>query len=71
MLKAEDMGISHRIPADNRDLNYAKYFSEGEEDISKSRRLSFTQYRTTTGVEGPSKTISGLPLIRKEVFVRM
>ena len=31
MLKAEDMGNFYRIPADNRDLNYAKYFSEGKE----------------------------------------
>jgi UDP-glucose 4-epimerase len=28
------MGGYYRIPADNRDLNYAKYFSEGETDIS-------------------------------------
>lgn len=33
-LKAEDMGDYYRIPADNRDLNYANFFSEGEEDIS-------------------------------------
>ena len=35
MLKAEDMGGYYRIPSDNRDLNYEKYFSEGEEDVSK------------------------------------
>ncbi|WP_404359054.1 polysaccharide biosynthesis protein [Methylotuvimicrobium sp. KM1] len=34
MAKAEDMGGYYRIPADNRDLNYAQYFSEGEEKIS-------------------------------------
>ncbi|WP_299006412.1 polysaccharide biosynthesis protein [uncultured Tenacibaculum sp.] len=34
MIKAEDMGNFYRVPADNRDLNYAKYFSEGEEDVS-------------------------------------
>jgi UDP-N-acetylglucosamine 4,6-dehydratase/5-epimerase len=34
MAHAEDMGGYYRIPADNRDLNYAKYFSEGEKDIS-------------------------------------
>lgn len=34
MAKAEDMGNYYRIPADNRDLNYAQYFSEGEECIS-------------------------------------
>lgn len=35
MAHAIDMGGYYRIPADNRDLNYAKYFSEGETDISK------------------------------------
>ncbi len=34
MAKAEDLGAYYRIPADNRDLNYAQYFSEGEERIS-------------------------------------
>lgn len=35
MLKAIDMGDFYRIPSDNRDLNYGKYFSEGATDISK------------------------------------
>lgn len=34
MAKADDMGGYYRIPADNRDLNYAQYFTEGEEEIS-------------------------------------
>src|SRR5690606_8239370 len=34
MTKAEDMGDFYRIPADNRDLNYSRYFSQGETDIS-------------------------------------
>lgn len=34
MAKADDMGLYYRIPADNRDLNYAQFFSEGEQDIS-------------------------------------
>ncbi len=34
MAKVQDMGGYYRIPADNRDLNYAKYFSDGEERIS-------------------------------------
>ena len=29
--KAEDMGNFYRVPADNRDLNYDKYFTEGNE----------------------------------------
>jgi UDP-glucose 4-epimerase len=32
---AQDMGGYYRIPADNRDLNYAKYYSEGEKKISQ------------------------------------
>lgn len=35
MQKAEDMGNFYRIPADNRDLNYSRYFSEGETNISE------------------------------------
>lgn len=33
MSKAEDLGDYYRIPADNRDLNYEKYFSEGDVKI--------------------------------------
>jgi UDP-N-acetylglucosamine 4,6-dehydratase/5-epimerase len=32
--RAEDLGDYFRIPLDNRDLNYAVYFSEGEERVS-------------------------------------
>ena len=30
MVKAKDLGRYYQIPADNRDLNYEKYFSEGD-----------------------------------------
>ncbi len=51
---AQDMGGYYRIPADNRDLNYAKYFSEGEEKIShlddytshNTNRLNVEQIKT-------------------------
>lgn len=67
MLKAEDMGEFYRIPADNRDLNYAQYFSEGEEDISLIEDYhSHNTYQQD--VEGMKKLLSTLPLIRKEVF---
>lgn len=53
MAHAQDMGDYYRIPADNRDLNYAKYFSEGEESISRlddytshnTRRLNVAQVK--------------------------
>ena len=34
MAKVEDMGLYYRIIADNRDLNYKKFFVEGEQTIS-------------------------------------
>jgi UDP-glucose 4-epimerase len=34
MVNATDLGEYFRIPADNRDLNYDKYFIEGEQRIS-------------------------------------
>lgn len=34
MARAEDMGRYYRIPADDRDLNYNKYFIEGETKVS-------------------------------------
>lgn len=67
MLKAEDMGNFYRIPADNRDLNYAQYFSEGDIDISKIE--DYHSHNTKQeGVEGLKELIGSLPLIRKEVF---
>ncbi len=67
MAKAEDMGDFYRVPADNRDLNYAKYFSEGEEEIAV-----FEDYHSHSskqeGVEGLKRLLSTLPLIRKEIF---
>ena len=35
LAKAEDMGCYYRIVPDDRDLNYGKYFTEGEEEVSK------------------------------------
>ena len=54
MAKAEDIGGYYRIPADNRDLNYAQFFSEGEEKIShledytshNTERLDVEQVKT-------------------------
>jgi UDP-N-acetylglucosamine 4,6-dehydratase len=54
MAKAEDMGRYYRIPADNRDLNYKKYFVEGETHISEvddytshnTNRLSISEVKS-------------------------
>ncbi|MDP3358425.1 MAG: polysaccharide biosynthesis protein [Lutibacter sp.] len=67
MAKAEDMGEFYRVPADNRDLNYARYFSEGIEDVSVIE--DYHSHNTERlGVEGTKALLVKLPLIRKEVF---
>jgi UDP-glucose 4-epimerase len=45
MVRAIENGSYYRIPADNRDLNYAKYFTAGEEQISKLD--DYTSHNTT------------------------
>ena len=44
MVRAVDMGRWYRIPSDSRDLNYEKYFSEGEEKISEAK--DYTSHNT-------------------------
>lgn len=67
MIKAEDMGNFYRIPADNRDLNYAQYFSEGEEDISRVE--DYHSHNTEQqDVKGMKKLLMKLPIIRKDIL---
>ena len=44
MAKASDDEQYYRIPADNRDLNYAKYFVEGETTVSTTE--DYTSHNT-------------------------
>jgi len=64
MAKAEDMGNYFRIPADNRDLNYDKYFVEGEEDVSISE--DYHSHNTTRlDVEGMKELLMKLEMFNK------
>ncbi|MDF1656649.1 MAG: polysaccharide biosynthesis protein [Verrucomicrobiales bacterium] len=66
MAKAEDMGGYFRIPADNRDLNYAQFFSEGEEKISHIE--DYTSHNTERlDLEKVKNLLTGLDYIRKEL----
>ena len=66
MAHAVDMGGYYRIPADNRDLNYAKYFSEGEETIS--RVDDYTSHNTERlNVEQVKKLLLTLDYIQEEL----
>ncbi|MEH6445869.1 MAG: polysaccharide biosynthesis protein [Oceanospirillaceae bacterium] len=55
MAKAEDMGNYYRIPADNRDLNYNKYFVEGE--INTSDIHDYTSHNTEQMTVGDVKKL--------------
>jgi len=67
MVKAEDMGDFYRVPADNRDLNYAIYFSEGEKEITEIE--DYHSHNTERlNVEGVKELISKLAYVRKELF---
>ena len=64
MNKAEDMGDFYRIPADNRDLNYAQYFSEGEQDVSAIE--DYNSHNTEQqNVEGIKKLLKTLPIVEE------
>jgi UDP-N-acetylglucosamine 4,6-dehydratase len=67
MAKAEDIGDYYRIPADNRDLNYAQYFLEGAQDVSLIG--DYHSHNTLQlDVQGIKQLLSKLPLLRKEIF---
>lgn len=44
LAKAEDMGDYYRVPMDDRDLNYSKYFTEG--DTTESALDDYTSHNT-------------------------
>jgi len=66
MAKAEDMWQYYRIPADNRDLNYAKYFVEGEPIIASLE--DYTSHNTTRlDVAGVKKLLCKLDFIQEQL----
>ncbi len=67
MAKHIDMGNYYRVPADNRDLNYDKYFLEGEEEISTIEDYhSHNTARLT--VEEMKELLLKLPEVREDVL---
>ncbi|VVE32659.1 polysaccharide biosynthesis protein [Pandoraea soli] len=66
MARTEDMGRYYRVPADNRDLNYAKYFVQGETKISLSE--DYTSHNTTRlNVEEVKKLLLSLEFIQEQL----
>jgi len=64
MAKAVDMGDYFRIPADNRDLNYDKYFIKGEENISTIEDYH-SHITIRLDIEGMKKLLLKLDLVKE------
>lgn len=64
--KAEDLGNFYRVPADNRTLNYDKYFSEGNE-----KRVTLTEFNSDNtkrlNLEETKAKIASLEYIQNEL----
>jgi UDP-N-acetylglucosamine 4,6-dehydratase/5-epimerase len=66
MARAEDLGSYYRIPADSRDLNYNKYFVEGEIEIAHID--DYTSHNTRRlDVEQVKQVLMRLDIIRQAV----
>lgn len=64
--KAVDMGNFYRVPADNRALNYDKYFKEGDETRSTLTEFNSNNTRMLT-VEETKAKIASLSYIQDEM----
>ena len=66
MAKAIDMGDYYRIPCDTRDLNYDKYFTQGDEEVAKIE--DYHSHNTARlDVEGMKKLLLKLRFIREDL----
>jgi len=66
MVKAQDMGNYFRIPADTRDLNYNRYFIEGEAQISQIE--DYTSHNTyRMNLEETKDLLMKLDFIREDI----
>lgn len=66
MVKAEDMGEYFRIPADTRDLNYARFFSEGTDKVSAVEEYH-SHNTTRLDKESMKKLLLKLDFIREDI----
>lgn len=67
MMKAEDMGEFYRIPADNRDLNYAMYYFKGDQDLNEV--LDYHSHNTgQLNIEQVILLLSKLSFVKKELL---
>jgi len=66
MAKAIDLPGYYRIPADTRDLNYDKYFSNGEERVTEIQEYT-SENTTRLSIDEIKQKLLSLDYIRKEL----
>ncbi len=66
MVRAIDMGNYYRIPCDTRDLNYDKYFTKGNEEVSKIEDYHSHNTRRLD-VEGMKELLMKLRFVREDM----
>ena len=66
MVRAVDMGDYYRIPCDTRDLNYDKFFTKGNEEVSKIEDYHSHNTRRLD-VEGMKELLMKLRFIREDM----
>ena len=67
MVKAEDMGGFYRIPADTRDLNYSKFFTEGVEAVAEMEEYH-SHNTQRLNLEETKELLLTLRFIRQDVL---
>lgn len=65
-VRAIDMGNFFRVPADTRDLNYERYFTDGSESLSKAEEYN-SHNTTQLTVEQVKEKVMGLDFIKAEI----
>ncbi len=67
MVKAVDMGDFYRIPADTRDLNYNKFFTEGTQEVSLMEEYNSHNTKRLS-IEETKELLLTLRFIREDVL---
>ena len=65
-VKAEDLGKYYRVPADKRELNYDKYFVEGEHELSTDQEYN-SDNTERLNVEQIKEKLLSLEYVRREL----
>jgi UDP-glucose 4-epimerase len=67
MVRAKGLGGYYRVPADNRDLNYSRYFNDGDECLTQAEEYH-SHNTEQLDVEGTKELLLKLDFIRQDLL---